>query len=94
MRGWTFLLAGPIVWTVHFFALYGIASIFLTSTTSRVLTGLVSLGCLAAIALLFVRVRGSQPVDDPDAWTHRVSLLAIGLSGIAIFWQTLPALLG
>lgn len=94
MRGWTFLLAGPIVWTVHFFALYGIASIFLTSTISRVLTVLVSVACLAAIALLFVRVRASQPVDDPDAWTHRVSLLGVCLSGVAIFWQTLPPLLG
>lgn len=93
MRGWTFLLAGPIIWTVQFFALYGIASIFLTTTTTRVLTGLVSLACLAAIAWLFVYVRRSQPVDDPDAWMHRVSLLSIGVSGVAIFWQALPALL-
>ena len=94
MRGWTFLLAGPLVWTVHFFALYGIASIFLTTTAARVLTILVSLACLAAVALLFVRVRGAQPVDDPDAWMCRVSLLGIGISGIAVVWQALPALLG
>lgn len=93
MRGWTFLLAGPLVWTVHFFALYGVASIFLTPTLSRLLTGLISLACLAAIAWLFVRTRRSQPVDDPDAWTHRVSLLGIGISGLAVFWQALPALL-
>ena len=93
MRGWTFLLAGPIVWTVHFFALYIVASIFLTSIASRVLTGLISLGCLAAIGWLVVWTRRGQPVDEPDAWTHRVALLGIGLSGVAIFWQAMPALL-
>lgn len=93
MRGWTFLLAGPIVWTVHFFALYIVASVFLTTPLARVLTLVVTLGCLAACAMLFARTRRSGVPTPTDCWMRAVALGGIGLSTVAILWQALPALL-
>lgn len=93
MRGWRFLLGGLIVWAVHFFACYIIASIFLTTPLARGLALLVTLGCLVAVALLFAYVRRSGARAATDAWMRAVALWGIGLSAIAIVWQGLPALL-
>ncbi|MCF8709675.1 hypothetical protein [Rhizorhapis sp. SPR117] len=93
MRGWTCLLSGLIVWTVHFFTLYIIASVFLTTPLARILTLFVTLGCLAAVALLFKRVLRSDTLVPLDAWMRAVALCGIGLSAVAIIWQTLPALI-
>ena len=96
MRTWALLLGGMIVWTVHFFTIYGIASIFLTSTLSRVLTLLVTAACLAADALLLwwaIRdLRGSGS-DEFSRWLRRLAALIAASSLIAVLWQGLPAIL-
>ena len=56
MRAWAFMLGGMIVWAAHFFALYIVASIFLTSTTSRVLAALITVACLVAASLALVAI--------------------------------------
>lgn len=93
MRGWTFMLGGLIIWTVHFFALYGIGSIFLTSTLARVLTILVSAACLAAAVLLWRRARRSGRREEVGGWMRQVALLGVGISAVAVVWQALPAIL-
>jgi hypothetical protein len=92
VRSWGFLLGGLIVWTVHFFALYGIASIFLTTPLARLLTLAISLACLAANALLFRWVVGADATQI-DPWVRTIALYAAGVSTLAILWQALPALL-
>lgn len=94
MRGWTFMLGGMIVWTVHFFVLYGIASVFLTSTLSRVLTVVVSIGCEVANGWLIARAWRMRPIDEPDEWVRRLTLTGLALSALAVFWQALPAVIG
>lgn len=93
MRGWTFLLGGLIVWAVHFFALYGVASVLLTTMPARILTGLISLACLAADAWLFTAALRARPADPVEAWQRRIALTGTGLSAVAVVWQALPALL-
>jgi hypothetical protein len=93
VRGWAFLLSGLIVWTVHFFALYAIASIFLTTPLARALTILVTLLCLGGGGWLLLRTLRSAIPTPTDAWMRTVALLGLGLSGIAIVWQAMPALL-
>ncbi len=96
MRTWAFLLAGLIVWTVHFFGIYTIASIWLTSTTSRILSGALTLLCLAADGWLLWRalpvLRVSRS-DEVDHWIALVAMLGIALSLLAVLWQGLPVLL-
>lgn len=93
MRRWTFLLGGMIVWTVHFFALYAIASIFLTTPLARTLVIVVSVGCLAADAWLFRRALAAPRADGIDAWSRTLAMLTIGISALAVFWQAFPAVL-
>ncbi len=96
MRTWAFLLGGLLVWAVHFFGIYIIASIWLTSTTSRVLALVLTGLCLAADGWLLWRavpaLRASRS-DEVDHWIALVATLGIALSLLAVLWQGLPALL-
>ena len=96
MRVWAFMLGGMIVWTVHFFALYIVASIFLTTPLSRILTGLITLACLAADGVLLAwaaRLLRGGGSDQFGRWQLRLAALMAAVSLVAVFWQGLPALL-
>lgn len=93
MRAWAYLMGGLIIWAVHFFAAYIIASIFLTSTTARLLAIAVTLACLAAAAILF-RVGWRRRRDDRlDAWIDKIAAWSGAAAFVAVLWQGLPALL-
>lgn len=93
MRTWLLLLSGLLVWTFHFFALYIVGSVFLTTRTAYILTVTITLGCLAAVTLLFLRARRAGRATDMDRWVNLVALCGQALSGVAVAWQGLPALL-
>lgn len=93
MRGWTFLLGGLIVWAVHFFALYIVASIFLTTPLARGLALLITFACLGVGAFMLARVMRSEAPTATDAWMRAVALCGFGLAAVAIVWQALPALI-
>lgn len=92
-RGWPFLLGGLIIWAVHFFVLYAIASVFLTTMLARFLTLGMTLLCLGAAALLVSDALRFSPADRAGIWMRSVALVGLGISAVAIFWQALPALL-
>ena len=95
MRAWSYLLGGLLIWTVHFFGAYIIASIFLTSLTSRVLTGLLTILCLAASVLLALaawRNKATAP-DLFRRWMDWTAFLAAAIASVGILWQGLPAIL-
>ena len=93
MRAWAWLLGGLIVWTVHFFAIYIVASVFLTTTIARALTLLVTLACLAADGWLVARLRRQGGGDDFSEWLRTLALIGAGISAVAVLWQGLPALI-
>lgn len=90
--GWRLLLGGMVIWGLHFFALYGIGSIWLSSMTARLLTALTTLLCLAGEAWLLLRLR-RRAGDRLDGWMVNLSRAMIALASIAIVWQAMPALL-
>jgi len=95
VRAWSYLLGGLLAWTVHFFGSYIIASIFLTSPTSRILSGLVTALCLAAAVLLAVTAwRNRASATDPVRhWMDWTAFLAAAIACVGILWQGLPAIL-
>jgi hypothetical protein len=95
MRAWAIMLGGLIVWTVHFFSLYVIASVFLTTTTARILTLLATLACLVAAAMILVAaLRAHRGTDDPvSRWIASLAALGAAIALVAVVWQGLPALL-
>ena len=93
MRTWALLLAGLVIWTVHFFALYIVGSIWLTTPLARALTLALTLLCTGAVAMFLVRARRYLPETAMDRWVRSISLVGLGVSAVAILWQGLPALL-
>ena len=95
MRAWAFMLGGMLVWAAHFFTLYAIASLFLTTSLARALTLIVTLVCLAAGALVLASaLRARRRAHDTAArWRYGLAALFASLALIAIAWQGLPAML-
>lgn len=93
MRAWAILLAGLILWTIHFLALYIVVSVFLTTPLARILTLMITALCLGTATLLFLRLREAQDRSELDRWMKRVAQVGIAVAGVAILWQGLPALL-
>ena len=97
MRSWTLLLGGLIVWGLHFFLVYGIASVFPGTMRARVLTIAVTLLCLGGAGLLLrsaVRRRRDADRDGLSGWMLGISAGGAALAVVAIVFQGLPALLG
>lgn len=96
MRAWAYMLGGPIVWAVHFFVLYAISSVFLTSTLARILVLIVSALCIAADAWLLraaLPIAKSNDSEEFGRWAAHISALGAALSLVAVTWQSLPAVL-
>ncbi len=96
MRAWALLLGGLIVWTVHFFTLYAIASVFLTTMLARLLAGAATLACLAADAMLLasaIRAARSSDMDEFERWLRMLAALIAAISFVAVLWQGFPVLL-
>lgn len=92
-RTWLLLLAGPLIWTVYFFLLYGIGEFTSGGGVSRLVVIGLTVMALALMGWLGWRLRHAPAADDFERWQARVSLALILLSSIAVLWQALPALL-
>lgn len=92
MRVWAFLFGGMILWAVHFFALYAIASVFLTTPLARALTLAVTAICMGAAVWLLALARRRRATGTFDGWIGSVATLFAGGAMVAIVWQALPAL--
>lgn len=96
MRTWAMLLGGLIVWAAHFFAVYGIVSVFPGTSLARWLTIAATLPALAAAAWLLwlsLRQRRESEADPFDQWMANVAALGSAIGLIAVAYQGLPALL-
>lgn len=101
---WAVLLAGPLIWSAHLGLVYAIATLAITLTweaglVSRLLIGLATLVCLAAIAWIGWGLWGERlprwETPQPDLtglWRKAGGLLCL-LSFLAVLWQGLPAML-
>ena len=95
MRFWLNLLGGLILWTAHFFAVYGVASLWPGTQLARILV-------LVATVLAFavggwLSVKGLRQfraaTDDMQRWSWSLALLGYALAGAAIAYQGLPSAL-
>ena len=95
MGRWTLFLGGLLVWAAHFFLIYGIGSIFLTSPIARlVVAAATALAAAANITLILeARRRLKREQDGLERWMAALSLPMAALSLVAVLWQGFPALL-
>lgn len=96
MRAWATLLGGLLLWAAHFFALYGIASLFPGTAAARWLAAAATVAALAAGAVLLLKAlarRREACGNDLGRWMAGLAALGSGIALVAIFYQGLPALL-
>ncbi len=94
MRAWALMLGGLLVWTVHFFLLYGFASIFPGREIAYWLTIAATVPAIAADAgllLLTARLRRRGNGDELRSWMIDIAAGGAALSLLALLWQVLPA---
>lgn len=94
MRSWLLLLGGLLVWAAHFFALYGIGEFSDGGVAARGAILLLGVVAILADGLLARRLLPLPREGDFARWRAGVALGGIMLSALAIFWQSLPALIG
>lgn len=95
MRTWAWLLSGLIIWTVHFFGAYVIASLFPGTGLARWLVGFLTAICIGAAGLilaLMVRRRRLRR-DALDRWMFALVGAGQVLAIVAMAYQGLPALI-
>lgn len=95
MRAWLIMFGGMAVWTVHFFSLYILASVFGSGWAARLPTLVLTLVALAVNVWLMVLARrrlDAAGTDRPARWMATMAGLAALLSLVAVLWQGLPAL--
>lgn len=96
------MLGGLIVWTIHFFGVYGLASLgdVVSAADAPFWRGLVmgfsGLCLIVALALTAdaasrLRKAGGKPTAR---FAPEVATLGAGLAAVAILWQALPAWIG
>lgn len=93
MVSWKLLLGGLLVWTVHFFTLYTVASIFLDTLAARLLTLAATVACLVMDVVIWRKINALQGGDELVSWMRSLAYLGTAISIIAILWQALPAIL-
>lgn len=88
-----FLLGGLIIWAVHFFLLYGIASVFPGKPIASVLSLAAAIPAIACDAILLgfavVHRRRRPSADDLRAWIIDIGAAGAALSIVAVIWQSL-----
>lgn len=95
MRAWGILLGGLLVWALHFFLLYAIASLLPGTKLAHLLSLVATIPAVAADAWLLwvaaaLRLRNSS--DELRGWVIDVGAVGAALSFVAVLWQALPAI--
>ncbi len=96
MPNWLLSLGGLLVWTAHFFGLYLIASIWLTTDPARVIGAVFTVACVAADGWLVWRTHPKRLGDGQDGfdrWLLKLAFFGAGFSTLAVLWQGFPTLL-
>lgn len=93
MSAWRTLLAGLVVWLVHFAIVYALPSLDAIGAASPAILmiahGLATLACLVIVGLLAFAGWRQGP-----AFQHRIAALGAAMAGVAIVWQSAPAWIG
>ncbi len=99
MSAWRTLLAGLVVWLIHFAIVYLLPSLEAIGAAPpaslAILHGGATLACLAAAIVLALFAWKKGRSEEPHAaFRHRIAALGAVVAGVAIVWQAAPALIG
>lgn len=98
MAPWVRLLGPWLVWGLHFGLVYATGSLFVLEgasegLASRATVVLASLVCFALLGGLLVwSVRDRSRLEGAHRWIADVGIAGAILAGLAVVWQSFPAL--
>lgn len=92
MRSWLRMLAGLIVWAVHFFLVYAIGEFAGSAPGWRIVVAALTLAAIALNLTLLARFVRGNGGDGFAQWRTAIAAGGLVIGGIAIAWQGLPAL--
>jgi hypothetical protein len=89
------LVAGPVVWALHFLAIYGFTGVVCArpGVDAGIVAWGVAIGGVVAIALLAVLVLGARRAASREArrpFAQHVGQGLAAFAALAIVWETLP----
>lgn len=92
------LVAAPVVWAVHFLAIYGFTGVVCArpAVDAGIVAGGVAglgLAAIAVLALAALAARRAASQDGRRPFVHQVGLGLCGFAALAIVWETLPVFL-
>lgn len=87
MRTWLILTGGLLLWTIHFFALWTLSSLFEDQPAARIGFAIVTLLCLAGAASLIVVVRRGQRSGAIPPWLAGAGLIGGACGLVSILFQ-------
>ena len=95
MGVWRHLLGGMLLWTAHFFAVYGIASLFPGTTLASTLVLAATMLALAVAGYLLAATLRHRRADGDglQRWSSKAAAILYALAGLAILYAGMPALL-
>ncbi|NYT57584.1 hypothetical protein H0A65_01455 [Alcaligenaceae bacterium] len=101
-RAFLFMLAGPIIWAIHFlfiYALHGLAcarpmllGVWLGRPASAWIIVVAGAFAIIAMAWIYLQWRHSMPDMGRPAFIPRLAAALSLLSALAIIWETIPLL--
>lgn len=97
MRAWIWMLGGLIVWTIHFFGVYTIASaadVYATADNFAWRMGALAFSAACLISSLVLLAIAVRRVKATSTLADQLAALGAGTAAIAIVWQALPNLIG
>lgn len=95
---WRLLLGGPLIWAAHFGLIYAAASIFHVvrgepDAAARIVTLVITALCFGGSGFVLAAALRQPRAEPLDRFWRIVAATGAILAMIAIFWQTLPALI-
>jgi hypothetical protein len=95
MPRWRLLLGGPLIWAMHFGAIYAVTSVShvatgATNLIARIVVISISAICVVACGWIVMISLRRPPSDGLEAFWRTIALTGAILAAIAVVWQTLP----
>lgn len=102
-RAFLFMLAGPIIWAVHFLFIYTVNGVACARPAmDRSWAGMpvaswiivaASVAALTAMAFIYLRMRNRVPGNAGPGFLPWVAGMLSFLSAVAVVWETMPVIL-
>lgn len=92
LKGWTPIIGAFSIWFAHFLLVYMAALIWPHQPMARIVAAVATAVALAALAVLFVKLRAAGPTGDQTRFARGFGLGSIFIATAGILFDAAPVL--